>query len=202
MVVPGLSKVLADQRVHERRLAHVGPADDGHARPAVALVEFLLVILGEFFQHRVDELADALAVRGRDRYRETEAQLLEIRRGRIRLHALGLVDGDPHPRPQFAQLLGDAPVVGRQSRAGIGEEDHRVGFGDCLLGLLRHLREDALGGAGLKPPGIDHVVRAAAKQAFAIVAVARHAGHVHDDRIARAGEAVEEGALADVGPAY
>ena len=105
------------------------------------------------------------------------------------------------PATQFAQLLGDAPVVGRQSRAGIGEEDHRVGFGDCLLGLLRHLREDALGGAGLKPPGIDHVVRAAAEQTFAIVAVARHAGHVHDDRIARAGEAVEEGALADVGPA-
>ena len=87
----------------------------------------------------------------------------------------------------------------RPARA-VDDEDHRVGLDDRLLGLARHLDEDAFGGARLEAAGVDGDEGARAEPAFAVVPVARHARHVVHDRVAAAREPVKERRLADVRP--
>src|SRR6185503_3991273 len=52
----------------------------------------------------------------------------------------------------------------------------------------------------LEAAGVDRDESARAVAAFAIVAIAGHAGHVVHDRVAAARQAVKEGRLADVRP--
>src|SRR6185295_8839579 len=82
--------------------------------------------------------------------------------------------------------------------AAVDHEDDGVGLGYGLLGLARHLDEDALLGARLEAASVDGDEGAAALAAFAVVPVARDAGDVVHDRVAAAGEPVEERGLADV----
>ena len=100
---------------------------------------------------------------------------------------------------RLAQLLGDRAVAGGEAGAAVDHEDHRVGFGDRLLGLARHLDIDALGG-GLEAAGVDDEEGPAAEAALAVVPVARYARQVVHDGVAAAREPVEEGRLADVRP--
>src|SRR6185503_10214153 len=112
-------------------------------------------------------------------------------------HALGLVHAEIDVL-QPPQALGDRAVAGRQAGAAVHHEHHRVGLDDRLLGLARHLDEDALGVARLKAAGIDGDERTGAQAAFPIMAIAGHARQVMDDRVAAAGQAVEQSRLADV----
>src|SRR5215213_4624322 len=117
----------------------------------------------------------------------------------VGLHALGLVDRQVEPRLGFAQIACDRPVARRQAGAAVDDENHSVGFGDCLLRLPRHLDVDALRGR-LEAAGIDYEVRAAAQAPVTVVPVTRHPGQVVHDGVAAACEPVEESRLADVGP--
>ena len=62
-------------------------------------------------------------------------------------------------------------------------------------------RDDAGRVLGLEAAGVDDDELVAADLGVAVVAVARQAGEVGDDRVARPGQAVEERRLADVRPA-
>jgi len=79
---------------------------------------------------------------------------------------------------QLAQALRDVAVGCREPRASIDDEHDRVGLGDRLLDLARHLREDTLGHARLEPTRVDDDERALIEPPFAVVTVARDAGHV------------------------
>ena len=116
-------------------------------------------------------------------------------------HALGLVDRQPEARFELAQPRRDLAVGARDAAAPVDDENDRVGLGDRLLRLARHLEEDALGGAGLQPAGVDGDERAPARAALAVVPVPRHARHVVHDGVAAARQPVKEGRLADIGAA-
>ena len=85
--------------------------------------------------------------------------------------------------------------------AHVDDEDHRVGLGHRLARLLGHLLDDAGRLLGLEAAGVDDDELALADAAVAVVAVARQAGEVGDDRVAALRHAVEQRRLADVGAA-
>ena len=80
-------------------------------------------------------------------------------------------------------------------------EDHDVGLGDRLPGLLGHLHVDAAFGGRLEAAGVDHDVFVPALLALAVVAVPRQAREVGDDGVACLRQAIEHRRLANVGSA-
>ncbi|MCY1523224.1 hypothetical protein D9M68_581120 [compost metagenome] len=130
-----------------------------------------------------------------------EAQLVEVDQLGAVVHAFGLVGRQHAGLAQPAQLVGDVVVLRREAFAGIDHEDHDVGLGHGLPRLLGHFLVDAAAGIGLEAAGVDHDELVLAQAAVAVVAVAREAGEVGDDGVARLGQAVEERRLADVGTA-
>ena len=196
--VAGDDAVLADQSVDERRLAHVRATDDGDTDAAVVGRggggERCGVVA---LEHALHEIAAALAVRGGDGQRLAEAERMEIGGGGRRIETLGLVDREEHGLAGAAQLTRHEVVLRREPAACIGDEDEQVGFLDGTLGLQAHRLLDA-GGLLDEAAGVDHHIRHRAEPAVAVLAVTGDARHVGDERIARAGEAVEERGLADI----
>ncbi len=144
---------------------------------------------------------DALPVRRRERMRRTETELEELAEQRRLGHALGLVGGEHDALARAAQVARDVVVVRRRAGPHIDDEDDRVGFSDRLLGLARHLVDDAGRVLGNEAAGVDDDELVPADLGISVMAVARQAGEVGDDRVARPGPAVEQGRLADVRPA-
>ena len=92
----------------------------------------------------------------------------------------------------------DRPVAGRRPGAAVDHEHDGVRLGHRLLGLARHLDEDALGVARLEAAGVDGDERTGAQAPFPVMPIARHARQVVHDRIAAPGQAVKERRFADV----
>ena len=167
--------VLAEQAVHQRRLAHVRPADDRDPR-LVALGPGRELGLGrEIRKHRVHQRGDALAVRRGDRMRLAQPELVELRGRDGRIQPLGLVRDEPDAGARLAQLAGDPAILRRDALARVGEEDDRVGLGERGRGLLRHLAEQSLPRHRLEPAGVDDVVGPRPEPPVAVVPVAREA---------------------------
>ena len=192
--------LLAEQRVDERGLADVRAADDRDAHAPLGFG------LRHRFAHRhvlerdVDEVAHAFAVRGGHRQRLADAKLVELG-DRRRRQAFALVAHEDDRASGAAQEVGDALVLRHEALARIDEERDDVALGDRVLGLPRHLLEDPVLGDRLEAAGVDDEELAVAEARAADVAVARQAGQVVHQRVARAREPVEQRRLADVGPA-
>ena len=106
--------LLAEQRIDERGLADVRPADDGNPDTplAIGLVVGIGVPRARCRERDVDQVADVFAVRRGNRQRLAQAELVELRNGSLGWKAFRLVDGE-HDRPsRLAQQLGDVTVLG------------------------------------------------------------------------------------------
>jgi hypothetical protein len=204
-LVEGDHALLAEDRVHERRLADVGAADDRHLDRARTLAIFggrtgsSSSPAGNHVEHVLDELAHVLAVRRRDRDGVAQPELVELGDGAIRRKPFRLVDHEHHRTPRLAQEVGDHRVLRRETVAGIGDEDHDVALGDGLLRLPRHLVQDAGRRLGLEAAGVDDEVLAIAEARAAEVAIAREARKIGDERVARLRQPIEERRLAYIG---
>ena len=84
-----------------------------------------------------------------------------------------------------AQQVGDRRVLRREPAARVDDEEHDVGLGDRLPRLLGHLEQDAVRRHGLEAAGVDDEVLALAGARAAVVAIAREAGQVVHERVAR-----------------
>jgi hypothetical protein len=188
--------LLAEEAVHERRLADVRPADDGDAQRLRRLV----VLLGETVRDLVEQVARARAVRRGDRNGVAGAEAVHV----VEVRALRVVDlvRDEQPRlAGVAQQIDDARVARVRANLRVGHEDDEIGLADGLHHLLadldvhRHRRvfDDAA--------GVDEPERLAVPLGAAEVTVARGARFLADDGGVRAEDAIEERRLADVGPA-
>src|SRR5207244_4560255 len=78
----------------------------------------------------------------------------------------------------------------------------RVGLGDRLARLARHLREDAVLRDRLEAAGVDDDEGLRPEPPLPVMAIAREPRQVRHQRIARAREAVEQRRLPDVGPPH
>jgi hypothetical protein len=131
-----------------------------------------------------------------------QAQLVELGELHALGHALGLVRAQHRRLAQLAQVPGDVVVLRRQAAARVYHEDDDVGFRNGLPRLLGHLHVDAALGRRLEAAGVDHDEFVLAVLRVAVVAVAREAGEIGDDGVARLGQPVEQRRLADVGAAH
>ena len=154
---------------------------------------------GQALDDQVEQVARAEALGGRHRHRVAEAEPVELAprapvwRASSTLLA-ATITGTPPPRSSLRQL----GVAGTQARAGVHHEQREVRalerdqrLAPDLLGHLVLAREVHAAGvhqreADSVPVGVD------------LLAVARHAGVLVHDRLARAGQAVHERRLADV----
>jgi len=103
--------------------------------------------------------------------------------------------------PASAQFLRDRPVLRREPGARIHHEQDCVGLVHRLARLPRHLVVDARLCHRLETACVHHEIRLAAKAPAPVLAVARQARHVGDDRVAAARNAVEQRGFPHVGPA-
>jgi hypothetical protein len=81
----------------------------------------------------------------------------------------------------------------RQTLSAINQKYDHIGFGNRLLGLLRHLMQDAILGDWFKATGVDHEKGMRTYPALAIVTIACQSRQVGHQRIAAPCEAIEQG---------
>ena len=200
----GDDALLAQQRVDQRRFADVGPADDRDANSLVLFRDRLILGRGGRGAHgerMLDQLAHVLAVRGGDRQRGAERELVKFGAGALGGQAFGFVHGDQHGPARAAEQVGDRAILAGHAFAAVDQEDDCVGLRDRRLGLSCHGAHDAAPGPGLEASGVDDEIGSVAAAPAPVVAVAGEPGVVGDQGSARRGQAVEEGRFADIGPA-
>ena len=209
----GQQPLLAKQMIDQRGLAGIGAADDGHAyRPLrqiligfddVVIVELLALVRGLRHQgaQRVVEIAEALAVLGRNLDRFAETQRVGFHRAGIALLALALVGDQNHRLVGAAREIGKGAIVRRQPGARVDHEHQGVGEADRGFGLLLHPRGQRALGALVEARGVDHGEFEIAKARRAFAAVAGDAGFVVDQRELLPDQPVEQRRFSDIGPA-
>jgi hypothetical protein len=132
--------------------------------------------------------------------RLAQAELMELRGSGRGVQAFRLVRHDSDSLAELAQRLRDEVIGGREPLACVGEKQHAVGFLDGAQRLLRHQDLYATR-VDNETAGIDDEIRNVADFAVTVFTIARQPGQVRDERVAGAGEEVEQGRLADVRPA-
>ncbi len=130
-----------------------------------------------------------------------EAEAAEVLGGRVHLGRVDLVDGEEDGLAAAQQQARELHVGRGELGAAVDDHDDGVGFFERDLSLAENLAGDQGFVVGDDAAGVDQAGFAALPLDLAVDAVARDAGLVADDGAARAGEAVEERALADVGAA-
>jgi hypothetical protein len=141
-------------------------------------------------------------VGGGDRERVAEAELVEVVHEVIDDLVIDLVDREEHGLAGRAQLLREVVIDRREARPSIDDEQQRVGLADRLERLAVDAGADHLAlRLGIEAAGVDDAKVGAEVLGFAVAAIAREARRVVNERGAPADEAVEQGRLADVGPA-
>ena len=193
----------------------LGFADDERLEPArgdlvgprvgldLALLpgELLLALRRQRPDDRVEQVAGPAAVRCRDGIGLVPTEGMELGGLDLALLVVGLVDRDDHRRRGAAQQLGRLEIGGRHADRGIDDEHDHVGLGDGQPCLLLDTQLDRVVGIDLEPARVDQHEPAAVPFRVAVQPVPGRPGAVLDDRRARADDAVEQRALADVRPA-
>ena len=163
-------------------------------------LEGLLRRLRQRGQDGVQHVAGAAAVQGGDRVRLAEAEVPQAVRLGLGARVVDLVGRQDDRLLGLAQDADDGLVGVGDADGRVDDEEHGVGEPDRDLGL----GADPLGeapGVGVPAAGVDDGERAAVPDRVVGDPVAGHAGHVLDDRLAAADDPVDQGGLADVGPA-
>jgi hypothetical protein len=189
-----------EQPVDQRRLADVGPADDGDLG-----LDRILGRLGlgdrQPAGHGVEQIADARSVLRRDRHDRVEAQRVELDHAGLRLAIVGLVDGDDHRPAALPDGRGDLFVAGHQTVLAVGDEHDQIGRRDRAMALLKdELVQRILAGAE-HAAGVDDGDVRTLPFGLGGDDVAGGAGDRRDDGAPRPGDAIEQRRLADIRPA-
>ena len=117
---------VADQRIEQAALAHVGSPDDGNGDRLA--VFFLRRIVRQHHHQLIQQIAGAIAVIGADGPRLTQPQIPELHRIQPALWAFGLVDREKDGLFRHPQHLGDVRVRAGQALFAIHHQHDHVGF--------------------------------------------------------------------------
>ena len=138
-------------------------------------------------------------MRRRDRDRLAQAELIGFEPAGLGGLPLAFVGEQDHRALRFAQVPGEDHVVGGDAGARIDQEQHHIGGGHGTFGLRPHAPFERVGRRVFEPCGIDQGEMHPRDRTLALAAVASDAGPIVHDRVATAGEAVEQGGLAYIG---
>ena len=155
----------------------------------------------ELLQHQIHQLVHAVSVRGGDRQRLPRPSSWNSAAAVSRDNPSLLFTTRYSGRPALRSTVRDVAVLGGDAGTAINQQQHGIGFVHRLQRLPRHRVKDALLCRRLQPAGVNHQVGLRAQAPMAVVPIAREAWNVGHQRIAAAGEAVEQRRLAHVRPA-
>ncbi len=193
--------LFAQQAVDERRLPDVRPADDGDRRLVLRGLGGRAVG-GQPRDDLVEQLGHAVAVLGRDLDDGVESQPEELDRAAARLLVVRLVDGEDDRfahRAQHARAISSSP--GTSPSFASTTKTTRSALCSALRPCSTTSSCSGSVVAPNSPPVSTSVNDRSAPVGRGRQRIARRAGHGRDDRPPLAGDAVEEGGLADVRPA-
>jgi len=156
---------------------------------------------GEGGEDRVEEVADAGAVLGGDGEDVAESEAAEVFGGGGEGGGVDLVDGEEDGLAAAQEEAGEGDVGRGELGAAVDDHNDDGGFGEGGAGLKEDFGGDEFGVVGDDAAGVDQAGGGGLPLDEAVDAVAGDAGLVADDGAARAGEAIEECRLADVGAA-
>ncbi len=131
-----------------------------------------------------------IAVLSGDRSWLAQAEHIEIRARGCRIDAFGFVRDEEDLLVQLAKRLRDVVIVRCHAAARVDQKQHAIRLFDGTQRLFDHVLLDALR-VGDQAAGVDDDIRNRADFAVAVVAIAREARHVRDERVAGAREEVE-----------
>ena len=180
-------------------IAGVDEAGRGPLAGPVLVLRQIRIRQQVLLQRQVQQVANTLPVRGRDRMHFTQPQLEEFRQLGTVLHAFGLVGHQDANLAKTPQITRNFVVLGRDTFTRVHHEQHHIGLRHGLPGLFSHLLDNAAAGVGLEATSVDGDKFVLAVFAVAIMPVARKAGEVGHDGIAGPGQAIEQRRLAHVG---
>ena len=149
--------IVTDEAVEQRRLADVGPADDGDAwgvepfrrrleidrhrhavgRGVIAVGD--VAVRREAVDDDVEEIAGTAAVEGAHRIRLAQPEGHELPALVLPAIVVGLVGDEDHVVAAAPQPVGDRLVVVGDADRGVDDEQHDVGVADRRLDLSGHL---------------------------------------------------------------
>ena len=199
--------------IDQRGLARIGAADNGDPngplrRPPILLdhlviVELFALVDGRGHQRtqRVIEIAQALAMFGRDLDRLAKPQRVSFHRAGIALLALALVGDENHGLVGAAREVGKGAIVRRKPCARVDHKHQGVGEADRRFRLLLHSRGQRALGALVEASSIDDGEFEIAKTRLTFAAVARDTGFVIDERELLPDQPIEQRRFSDIGPA-
>ncbi|CKQ85724.1 Uncharacterised protein [Mycobacterium tuberculosis] len=156
--------------------------------------------LGQRGEHPVEQVGHPPTVHRADRMRLTQAQRPQRRGVGFAFFAVDLVGGQEHRLAGSQQDTGRGLVGGGGTDTGVDHQDHRIRGAHGHRGLLGHQPLQALG-IGLPSAGVLYDEPASGPQRVVADPVTRHAGNILHHRLAAAQDPVDQGGLADIGPA-
>ena len=190
----------AEEGVDEGGLADVGAADHRDAGRVVVKGR-ALGALPQQIDQAIEQVPGAEPMGGRDGERLAEAELVELGAEVGISGPVGLV-GDDHDRGiAAAQGLCQLGVTGAQPGARVDDHHHRVRLGDREPRLALHVAGQLGLIVEIDPPGVHKLKGDPVPLAGKALAVAGDARLGRRHRLAAANQAVDQGALADVGEA-
>ena len=193
--------VLADQAVDDRRLAHIGFADDGHPNRVILL--FLrfhsLKIAADMVQH----VAETGTVGGRDGVGIPDAQVIELIDIRhITAGLVNLVDRQDDRLMGPAQHIRHLSVRVGHALPDIHHKDDDIRHFNGQLGLFPHLGQDNVFGIRFYTACIDQCELIIEPAAVRVDPVPGHAGRILHDRDHLSGHYVKESGFAHIRASY
>ena len=188
--------VRADQLVDERRFADVWLAYDRYGKRVAACI----LRRGELRAHCVEKIADAAAVRRRNKIRLAQTELVKIvyviARRRVRF-----VDCEHDGLFTAPQNLGYLAVARQYALLYVGEEYHRVAEPHSFVSLLAHRTHDIVV-AVVDTARIDKRKDLTAPFAIGVKSVARNSRHIVDNGDAPSAYPVHKCGLAYIWASY
>ena len=188
--------LLPEQRVQERRLADVRPAEDRDPDRLVAGLR--LPLPGQQLDDPVEQVAGAVAVQRRERERVAEPELVELDGVEIAARVVDLVRQHEHRLLRVAERVGELLVPGSDPVAGVDDEEDEVGFLDRGARLPRDRRAEGVGREVVDAARVDQQEVLAVPVGDQLLPVAGHTGRLVDDRLPRLGQPVDQRRLAHV----
>src|SRR5215211_2446300 len=188
----------AEEGVDEAGLADVRAADHGEADGLLVLLRGVVAV-GQQLDQAVEQVARAQPLRGGDRQRIAEPEAVEVVHEPDVARVVDLVGRDDDGQAAAAQDVGDLRVAGAHARARVYDEQRDLRIGERLARLVLDRDAERVLLAEVDAAGVDQREAAAVPVGRELLAVARDAGALVDDRLARLREAVDQRRLPDVG---
>ena len=163
---------------------------------------FFFCRFGKFqrIEYGVEQIANAAAVFGGDRKERLHAEAAKVLCLRKKLIGVDLVDREEDGFAGADEQAGELDIWRGELGAAIDDHNDGLRLVECGARLAKDFGGDEIRVVGDDAAGVNETRGAAGPIDFAIDAIAGDTGLVADDGAPAAGEAIEEGGLADVGP--